>query len=535
MALKLSQRTWSKLRQFHIIMSNLSSIPEEICRPHRTQLDLGTDSSNRVSPQNIDDVIPSIICTDENYCVINKPADVRMDGQFDITVDKLVAKWLGVDIKKLKWVHQLDYATSGALCIALNRQAAGVACSAFEHRIVKKEYLAVLQGHLNLDNWPIHYQPLVKSNYVSMANRKRRKLGVNQDITSSITSTISKSTWQTEIMKKNLEICLVQFEKLNIDTNSDFKVFLDSHASWKVDYQRLKQLTLDSYMKNAKSRKLLRRLLQLNNMEVELIDSSFESYTTTMQQYSTTTTTTDHQTTHIDPSNFLSIQNIDTVTSTAAGKEGRARSNSVEEEEEVEENGSVCSEMIAVDTPPVYRLHETADFLIVNIPIADIKDDFRMEAGHALNPGKISATEVHILEHAMYQGHPVTKVLFKPITGRRHQLRIHSLCLGFPIVGDYTYNSFHREAVLQDDNTVAYSSPIAERMMLHAYTLRIPLPKEGEGKCSIKFRNAVIAKATNKEGEEYHVVDVQASDPFPIVDGVLVPIVPEFVNGRKTS
>jgi hypothetical protein len=31
------------------------------------------------------------------------------------------------------------------------------------------------------------------------------------------------------------------------------------------------------------------------------------------------------------------------------------------------------------------------------------------------------------------QGHPVTKVLLMPLTGRRHQLRVHCLCLGHPI------------------------------------------------------------------------------------------------------
>jgi 23S rRNA-/tRNA-specific pseudouridylate synthase len=104
----------------------------------------------------------------------------------------------------------------------------------------------------------------------------------------------------------------------------------------------------------------------------------------------------------------------------------------------------------------------------------------------------------------------VTKVRLLPHTGRRHQLRVHSMCLGHPIVGDFTYNPVHRDAVLADDaltaqrdnnrsNSVATaregmlvdgqqeqsnaaggeplegslgSSDIAERMMLHAHRLR---------------------------------------------------------------
>ena len=37
-------------------------------------------------------------------------------------------------------VHQLDFATSGVLCIALNKKAAGAAGKLFEHRSVSKRY-----------------------------------------------------------------------------------------------------------------------------------------------------------------------------------------------------------------------------------------------------------------------------------------------------------------------------------------------------------------------------------------------------------
>jgi hypothetical protein len=113
----------------------------------------------------------------------------------------------------------------------------------------------------------------------------------------------------------------------------------------------------------------------------------------------------------------------------------------------------------------------------------------------------------------------VTKVRLLPRTGRRHQLRVHSMCLGHPIVGDFTYNPVHRDAVLADDAIMAQrdynmrntdgrasenmlvggqqeqsnsnrcdaaggeplegslgSSDIAERMMLHAHRLRWVIP-----------------------------------------------------------
>jgi len=77
-----------------------------------------------------------------------------MSGDFNVTVQKLLLKWLpGITIASMKWIHQLDYATSGVLCIGLNRKAAAVACNAFEHRQVKKEYIAVLQGHIDMNRW----------------------------------------------------------------------------------------------------------------------------------------------------------------------------------------------------------------------------------------------------------------------------------------------------------------------------------------------------------------------------------------------
>lgn len=47
------------------------------------------------------------------------------------------------------FVHRLDYATSGVMCIALNKQSARAASTAFEGRRVQKYYLAVVHGHIN--------------------------------------------------------------------------------------------------------------------------------------------------------------------------------------------------------------------------------------------------------------------------------------------------------------------------------------------------------------------------------------------------
>lgn len=45
-----------------------------------------------------------------------------------------------------------------------------------------------------------------------------------------------------------------------------------------------------------------------------------------------------------------------------------------------------------------------------------------------------------VLEEGIYENYPATKILVRPITGRRHQIRLHLNYLGHTIVGDFTYS-----------------------------------------------------------------------------------------------
>lgn len=60
-----------------------------------------------------------------------------------------------------------------------------------------------------------------------------------------------------------------------------------------------------------------------------------------------------------------------------------------------------------------------------------------------------------------------TRVALEPLTGRSHQLRVHLLALGHPIVGDTLYAP----------PEVAAQSP---RLLLHAHTLAFAHPASGE-------------------------------------------------------
>ncbi|MEJ6496154.1 bifunctional tRNA pseudouridine(32) synthase/23S rRNA pseudouridine(746) synthase RluA [Pseudoalteromonas lipolytica] len=77
--------------------------------------------------------------------------------------------------------------------------------------------------------------------------------------------------------------------------------------------------------------------------------------------------------------------------------------------------------------------------------------------------GKPSLTYFKVLEHEQN----ATRVELTPITGRSHQLRVHMLSLGHPILGDKLYA--HPEAFA-----------MSPRLQLHAEMLTLAHPASGE-------------------------------------------------------
>ncbi|CAG8439402.1 21286_t:CDS:2 [Rhizophagus irregularis] len=136
------------------------------------------------------------------------------------------------------------------------------------------------------------------------------------------------------------------------------------------------------------------------------------------------------------------------------------------------------------------------DSYVVEQPIADVPNNrYRMCIGTEDNPGKSSKTEIKVLRRGYFNSSlppsssttpplspseyiQVTLIRLHPITGRRHQLRLHCQFLNHPIVGDWHYE---RQIMDYTDTW---------RMMLHAQKLVIPLNKNEE------------------------VLDVDAGDPF---------------------
>jgi tRNA pseudouridine32 synthase/23S rRNA pseudouridine746 synthase len=82
--------------------------------------------------------------------------------------------------------------------------------------------------------------------------------------------------------------------------------------------------------------------------------------------------------------------------------------------------------------------------------------------------GKPSLTHWRVLERGHdAQGRPWSRLQLQPITGRSHQLRVHLLHIGHPILGDTLY---------ADAETAARSA----RLLLHATTLALTHPLHGQ-------------------------------------------------------
>jgi len=84
-----------------------------------------------------------------------------------------------------------------------------------------------------------------------------------------------------------------------------------------------------------------------------------------------------------------------------------------------------------------------------------------------LETGKPAQTDWRVVRHDGVE----TRVRLMPRTGRSHQLRVHMLSLGHPILGDPFYASGAARGF--------------DRLMLHSEELRLRHPDGGEG---VKFR-----------------------------------------------
>jgi tRNA pseudouridine32 synthase/23S rRNA pseudouridine746 synthase len=103
---------------------------------------------------------------------------------------------------------------------------------------------------------------------------------------------------------------------------------------------------------------------------------------------------------------------------------------------------------------------------LIDLPIAKDKLLFpRLKICH--QDGKLSQSHYQVIERSY--GPVCTRVIFRPLTGRTHQLRIHSQAIGHPILGCDLYGA-------PETATAIATKAMAPRLLLHALDITFDHP-----------------------------------------------------------
>lgn len=96
-----------------------------------------------------------ILYHDQYLLLINKPAGLlTLSGKHPLNKDSVHHR-LVKEFPKATMIHRLDFATSGIIAVALNKEINAHVCKQFQERSVFKTYTAMLYGNLTVDNGTI--------------------------------------------------------------------------------------------------------------------------------------------------------------------------------------------------------------------------------------------------------------------------------------------------------------------------------------------------------------------------------------------
>ncbi|OQR94715.1 RNA pseudouridylate synthase-like protein [Achlya hypogyna] len=427
-------------------------------KPPRKQeghLDESAIEDTRGGPLMLEDLKLEVLTRSPHYLVINKGADVRLDGDFNVTVEKALARDFP-DVPKFRWIHQLDFATSGVMCIGVTKESTAAASGLFQKKCVEKEYLALVHGTL----------PAIPPRSAKAVAFSR----LNEFIEAIDNPTLPKKQHELKFTKK-------------------FKGPRTGPSLFAMDQGVIRRKLTQLGDVSAEDKEFLRKKwndltddVQQRYFERAAVDKLFTLHLAPLMgrgrlRYEAELKAHQQATAAIDMR----------YEAPATGRRPRAMS----ENPPSTKRPRVGSEDMVTSDATGY---------IFNEPIAASPDhSFRMEIVPPTDArGKASTTVAFVLGYGMLDGKPITKVLLRPLSGRRHQLRLHLSHHG--AVGDVTYGN-------EDDD--------APRMMLHAWNL------------NLKFPNA-------DQQREYGHTCFKSADPFADLVKTTTPI-STLSNGKAKT
>lgn len=429
----------------------------------------------------------------KDYIAIDKPPDLRMDGCYRASVHKLTSYWYPSHLlrqqtnllqaveclhrhnylkdNELRPIHQLDFPTSGVLIIGRNKKAAAVAGESFVNRTARKSYLAIVHGHLNVVNRDLPILNASRLNFLSESERDYKKIkdpkGKGDTFIGFVPLHTAFIKWQSAMK-----------EKIKLKEIRGAKELEEYHAMKK---QRLEKKMKKGYVLNPKEfDQVMEKSLHISEKDsIELLEMKWKDV----------------------KCNIAWKDAFENMTKeynrVLKGKHDRILNPPTEK------------------LPRLFRVQgENENTFYIYAPCAQVKERYKMmllpdslvnDPSLIANDEQIETldfkpalTKCTILERGYLSGKATTKVKLSPHTGRRHQLRLHMVVAGSPIVGDISYEN--------------ESNPweICSRMCLHAHKLTLDL----KGKqLTVMAPDPFIVERTDVGGSNERLVNFHVKIP----------------------
>lgn len=138
-------------------MCVLATAAQVVWHLHQLHTTMATD------PASLDSL--KVLHHSDDFIVVDKHWDLRIDSKMwyeKVTVQAQLRKHFPEladpnTYYGFRFCHQLDFSTSGALCVALNKAAAGRAYRCFKDRTVTKVYIALLRGWVEVESQTLDF------------------------------------------------------------------------------------------------------------------------------------------------------------------------------------------------------------------------------------------------------------------------------------------------------------------------------------------------------------------------------------------
>ena len=155
-----------------------------------------------------------ILYLDKHYCIVNKPANICLDGKDETTMEKLTTSTLDAmnhEYKyKIRHCHQLDKLTSGILIYGLNQNSTKKMNKIIQNRDLTKIYYAIIHGHIpsNINHFILDFPITDDKEVMIVNNNKEGRPAITECIVEKIGFFRSKINQEQQIPVSLLKIKL---------------------------------------------------------------------------------------------------------------------------------------------------------------------------------------------------------------------------------------------------------------------------------------------------------------------------------------